>query len=116
MATTFFSRRSEVESIRRFRAFVPWFQLPKRNGISPQDPDSEPSAVSHTVLETQAGRQERELAPFAAKLAASQIALRANLVANQFESGLDSAFNENWDIKQGCHKRKYERLPEKEIK
>jgi hypothetical protein len=49
-------------------------------------------------------------------LAASQFALRANLVANQFVSGLDSAFNENRNIKQGCHTGKNERLPEKERK
>jgi len=54
--------------------------------------------------------------PFASKLDASQFALRANLVANQFESGLAHADRENRLIEQGFLRRKRLRRPEQEEK
>jgi hypothetical protein len=60
--------------------FLPFFDLPKRNLVSPQDPDS--------VVGTHPGDFQSDPAAFATKLAASQFGLGTNLVASQFESGV----------------------------
>jgi hypothetical protein len=49
------------------------------------------------------GGFQREFAPFASNLDSSQFGLRTNLVASQFESGLDSGLRENRTIKRGYH-------------
>jgi hypothetical protein len=55
------------------------------------------------LIETLTDRLQSEFAAFASNLDSSQFGLRANLVASQFESGLDSGSGENRMIKRGCH-------------
>jgi hypothetical protein len=60
----------------------------------------------------QSGGRKNKAAAIATKLDGSQIALCANLVAIQFESGLASTDRENRFIGRGCLKRKRIRRPE----
>jgi hypothetical protein len=65
---------------------------------------------------TQLDRNQNGAASLQHKLVSSQIGLRANLVASQFETGFDSRCRENQKIKRGFRRRNPPRSPEKEEK
>jgi hypothetical protein len=68
--------------------FLPFFSLPKRNLVSPQDPDSAETTAPGSLVGSHPGDFQSEPAAFASKLAANQFGLGTNLVASQFESGV----------------------------
>jgi hypothetical protein len=89
------------ESIGRRTAFLQFVDITNAISVSPQEPDSGRAVVAGTLASSRCGGREAAAEALKSNMAASQIGPRANLDANQFESGVARACDENRKIRSG---------------